>query len=93
VLYSFITASSVDLAGSKHPMGSILAPDAGVVGGCGSMYGQLIAASYSGNTQFNNAAFSGTLPAPVPLPSSLELLASAMLGLLASAHRARARDL
>ena len=82
VLYNFITATSVDLAGSKDPMGSILAPDAGVVGGYGSMYGQLIAASYSGNTQFNNGTFSGTLPAPVPLPPSLELLASAILGLL-----------
>jgi choice-of-anchor A domain-containing protein len=93
VLYNFITATSVDLAGSKDPMGSILAPNAGVVGGYGSMYGQLIAGSYSGNTQFNNGAFSGTFPAPVPLPPSLELLASAMLGLLGWASRARARDL
>jgi len=90
VLYNFITATSVDLAGSKDPMGSILAPDAGVVGGYGSMYGQLIAGSYSGNTQFNNGSFSGTLPAPVPLPPSLELLACAILGLLAWCRGTRA---
>lgn len=82
VLYNFVTASSVDLAGSKNPMGSILAPDAGVTGAYGSMYGQLIAASYSGNTQFNNGTFDGNLPAPVPLPPSVTLLGSGLLGLL-----------
>jgi choice-of-anchor A domain-containing protein len=82
VLYNFITATSVDLAGSKDPMGSILAPDAGVIGSYGSMYGQLIAGSYSGNTQFNDGTFTGTLPGQVPVPPSLPLLASGLLGLL-----------
>lgn len=90
VLFNFITASSVDLAGSKDPMGSILAPDAGVTGSYGAMDGQLIAGSYSGNTQFNDVAFTGSLPSPVPLPPSLALFASGLLGLLFRRVGARA---
>ncbi|HUN71983.1 MAG TPA: choice-of-anchor A family protein [Steroidobacteraceae bacterium] len=91
VLYNFITATSVDLVGSKDPMGSILAPDAGVTGGFGAMDGQLIAGSYSGNTQFNEVAFAGNLPSTVPLPASVTLLGSGLLGLLL--WRARSRIL
>jgi choice-of-anchor A domain-containing protein len=78
VLYNFVSDTTVDLAGSKDPEGSILAPLAGVVGGSGVMDGQLIAASYNGNTQFENVPFTGT----VPLPGTLVLFSSGLLCLL-----------
>lgn len=43
------------------------------------MSGQLIAASYSGNTQFNDSEFTGVLP--VPVPAAVWLFGSALLGL------------
>jgi choice-of-anchor A domain-containing protein len=79
VLYNFISATGVNLTGSKDPNGSILAPDAAVTGGFGALSGQLIAASYSGNTQFNDVEFSGTLP--VPVPAAIWLFGSGLLGL------------
>jgi choice-of-anchor A domain-containing protein len=78
VLYNFVSASGVNLVGSKDPKGSILAADAAVTGGFGAMSGQLIAESYSGNTQFNDIEFTGTLP--VPLPAGIWLFGSALLG-------------
>jgi len=82
VIYNFYQATSVNLAGSKNPEGSILAPLAGVTGGFGAMNGQLITDSYSGNTQFNATAFMGTLPTPVPLPPALWLLGLGSMTLL-----------
>lgn len=77
VLYN-ISSASVDLAGSKDPMGSILAPNAGVTGAYGSMTGQLITDSYSGNTDFNDALFTGNLSA-VPSPPSISLMLVGMV--------------
>lgn len=88
VLYNFVSAANVDLVGSKDPEGSILAPLAGVTGGFGSMTGQLIAASYDGNTQFNEDVFSGTLP--TPLPAAAWLLLSGVGGLRLILARRRA---
>jgi choice-of-anchor A domain-containing protein len=79
VLYNFVSASGVSLPGGKNPNGSILAPDAAVTGGFGALSGQLIAASYSGNTQFDDVEFTGTLP--VPLPATVWLFGSGLLGL------------
>jgi len=86
VLYNFYQATSVSLAGSKDPLGSILAPLAGATGGYGAMHGQLIAGSYSGNTQFDAVQFAGNLT-PVPLPGPVWLLGSALAGLLGLARR------
>jgi choice-of-anchor A domain-containing protein len=87
VLYNFYQATSVDLS-TKDPEGSILAPDAGVVGANGQMHGQLVAGSYGGSsindgvdtTQFDNVVFTGNLN-PVPVPAPAWLLLSALLGL------------
>jgi len=80
VLFNAYQATSVDLVGGMNPEGSILAPDAGVVGGYGAMNGQLIAASYSGNTQFNASLFTGSLSA-APEASTLWLMAAGLLAL------------
>jgi choice-of-anchor A domain-containing protein len=79
VLYNFYAATSVNLAGSKDPQGSILAPLAGVTGGYGQMNGQLIARSFSGNIQFDNVSFQGNLPS-VPLPAAAWLLLTGLGG-------------
>jgi choice-of-anchor A domain-containing protein len=82
VLYNIVSAN-VDLVGSKDPNGSILAANAGVTGGYGAMTGQLIADSYSGNTQFNATLFAGTLPVPLPAAGWLLLSGIAGIGTLA----------
>lgn len=89
VLYNFFEATSVNLAGSKNPMGSILAPLAGVTGGYGALDGQLIAGSYIGNTQFNDVQFTGTLPAAVPLPAAAWLMLSSLGGLITLGRKRR----
>jgi len=84
VLYNI--ASGAVTLGSKNPEGSILAPNAGVTGSNGAMTGQLIADSYSGNTEFDQAAFTGTLTA-VPLPASTWLMLSGIAGMGLLARR------
>src|SRR5581483_5760800 len=64
VIYNFPTATNVKLVGGMNPMGTLLAPFATVTGGYGESTGQLIAATYSGTTSFEDVAFSCTLPAP-----------------------------
>jgi choice-of-anchor A domain-containing protein len=86
VFFNLYQATSVSLVGSKDPEGSILAPLAGVTGGFGAMHGQLIAGSYSGNTQFDSVQFTGSLT-PVPLPAPVWLLGSALAGWLWLARR------
>lgn len=85
VLYNFYQATSVALT-SSNPDGSILAPLAGVTGTFGQMNGQLIAGSYSGETQFDATPFTGSL-APVPLPAPVWLLCSALLAGLFTVKR------
>jgi choice-of-anchor A domain-containing protein len=86
VFFNLYQATSVSLVGSKDPEGSILAPLAGVTGGFGAMHGQLIAGSYTGNTQFDSVQFTGNLT-PVPLPAPVWLLGSALAGWLWLARR------
>ncbi len=88
MLYNFVSATGVQLTGSKDPEGSVLAPLAAVTGGFGQMSGQLVAASYDGNTQFDQVTFTGNLPNPVPLPGAVYLFASGLMGLLAARRRA-----
>jgi choice-of-anchor A domain-containing protein len=86
VLYNIESATSVQLFANNvgfNPDASILAPDAGVTGGFGAMSGELIAGSYSGQTQFNDLAFTGT----VPLPGTFLLFGSGLLCLLPFARR------
>jgi choice-of-anchor A domain-containing protein len=62
VLWNFPAASSLNIVGSMDPMGAILAPFAAVTGGFGQATGSLVAASYVGNTSFQNVPFGCTLP-------------------------------
>jgi hypothetical protein len=87
VLYN-IASSSVDLVGSKDPMGSILAPLAGVTGGYGALTGQLITDSYDGNTEFESALFTGNL-SPAPELATFWLVLGGVGGLGALARKRR----
>jgi choice-of-anchor A domain-containing protein len=83
VIYNFFESTSIHLAGSKNPNGSILAAWADVTGGYGAMDGQLIAQSFDGNTEFHNKPFVGT----VPLPAAFWLFGSALGFLSMLSHR------
>jgi len=60
LIWTFCDAT--DLAIANNPKGSVLAPDADVVGS-GMMEGQLIAKSFHGKGQQNNDIFDGCIPA------------------------------
>ena len=62
VLYNFYQATSLTLPGSMNPRGSLLAPYAAVTGGYGQVDGQLVAASYNANLEFELEPFGCTLP-------------------------------
>ncbi|MFA5984307.1 MAG: choice-of-anchor A family protein [Methylococcaceae bacterium] len=78
VIYNFSDASSLTLAGSKNPFGTIFAPFANVTGGFGALDGQLVAESFNGNIEFHNVLFAGDLPAGVPVPAAIWLFASGL---------------
>ncbi len=80
VIYNFYDATSLTLAGSKNPQGSILAPWANVFGGYGQLNGQLVAQSFNGNIEFHNQLFASNIAA-VPVPAAIWLFGSA-LGIL-----------
>lgn len=89
VIYNFFDSRSLNLAGSKNPNGSILAPWASVSGGYGQMYGQLLAESFNGNIEFHNFLFAGSLPDPVavPEPATFWLFGPALLWSLGKTAR------
>jgi choice-of-anchor A domain-containing protein len=62
VLYNFYEATSLALPGSMNPQGSVLAPFAAVTGSYGQVSGQLVAASYDANLEFESEPFTCTLP-------------------------------
>jgi len=80
VLFNFYEATSLSILGEAF--GSFLAPDADVTGTWGQFNGVLIAGSFDGHTQFHNVGFTGDLPAATPIPGSIFLLGTGMLGLL-----------
>lgn len=90
LLYNFYEASTINVAGGFY--GSILAPNADVIGKSGMIYGQLIADSFDGGTQLNRAIFNVDPSAPqtgsvsVDSPSSFLLISLGMF-LLAAFRR------
>jgi choice-of-anchor A domain-containing protein len=89
VLFNFAdTFTGISVASSFYS--SILAPTASVTGGYGAFNGDLFAAAYSGNNQFNLDPFSGTLPTATPEPGTFGMLSLAgLLGLGVISARAR----
>ncbi|WP_100642128.1 choice-of-anchor A family protein [Alteromonas facilis] len=74
VLFNFYEAENLSIAGGIYA--SILAPNADVIGGSGALNGQLIANSFNGSTQLNDAAFSVDTPATdVSEPAAFYLVA------------------
>lgn len=86
VLYNFYQATSLSISGISV-QGSILAPHAAVTFGNGNVEGNLIAAALTGSGEAHNYLFSGSLPTPVPEPSTLALVLPAVLGMLARRNR------
>lgn len=78
VLFNFYEATSLTLNGEFW--GSILAPYADVVAGGGEFHGTLIAESFTGTRQFHNLKFTGEVPTPIP--GSIALLGTGLIGLL-----------
>lgn len=75
VLFNFYEAKKLSISGGIY--GSILAPNADVVTGHGVLNGQIIANSFAGNIQLNDAPFRVDQPAArvsEPLPFMLFLL-------------------
>jgi choice-of-anchor A domain-containing protein len=78
VLFNFFEATSLSIVGEAF--GSFLAPDAAVNATYGQFNGTLIADSYVGNREFHNIDFTGNVPTPIP--GSILLLGTGMLGLI-----------
>jgi choice-of-anchor A domain-containing protein len=84
VLFNFWQAGSLNM---QSVNGSILAPLAAVSYTNGQMNGSLMAASLSGNGQFNDAPFVGVAAAPLPAAYLLLLSGLALVGAFARRPR------
>lgn len=90
VLFNFYEAEALTISG-VGVYGSILAPLADITANNGQINGTVVAKSWRGAMQVNNAPFEGDIPpAPVPEPSTLLLLGSGVLGLMGALHKKRA---
>jgi choice-of-anchor A domain-containing protein len=78
VLYNFYEATTLTIAGITV-QGSVLAPLANVSFTNGNLEGTLIANSVSGNGEYHNHKFQGTLPIPEPSGIALAALSLASL--------------
>jgi choice-of-anchor A domain-containing protein len=77
VLFNYYQATNLDL---YSVVGSVLAPNASIIGGNGQIDGNLVAASYSGAEEFHNFGYEGPLPsASAPEPMTLVLIGSGLL--------------
>lgn len=79
ILFNFFEADTLTINAAMF--GSILAPTAAITSPWGVIEGQVIAASWEGNTQINDNALFTPPSVSVPEPSSLSLLSLALLGL------------
>ncbi|MHA6719910.1 collagen-binding domain-containing protein [Sphingomonas sp. RS6] len=79
IVYNFYEADQLTISG-VGVLGSVLAPNASVLGSSSQILGQLVAANFSGQngstTQVNRFDFRGTLPTPtaVPEPASWTMM-------------------
>lgn len=75
------------MVAANYVEGSLFAPKAAVTANNGVIWGQVVANSWDGNTQINDAAFTGNLPA-VPEPETYAMFLAG-LGLMGAATRRR----
>lgn len=80
ILYNFFEADTLNINAAMY--GSILAPGAAINAPSGVIEGQVIAASWQGNTQVNDKPFAPSAVS-VAEPASLSLLILGLFGLLA----------
>lgn len=90
VLYNFYEASDLTIAGALY--GSILAPNADIIGKGGMVYGQVIGNSFIGGSQFNSAVFNADPKTPqtsvaVSSPASVTLMFWGLVGLALTYRR------
>jgi choice-of-anchor A domain-containing protein len=80
VLYNFYQATSLSVSGISV-QGSILAPNAALSFGNGNIEGNVVVDSATGNGEYHNYLFAGTLPVPEPSTAAIALGSLALVSL------------